>query len=217
METFAPPFRLRAPFPRRLFHVLHTCISREEFREGAFGAVVLYSSPLRFSVVGRKLLKNQVTRADRCALVFRENVLEEFFLSTYASRTVVSETTLGIVPRERKLEEFPFLCIVFEDVWCLLLRCRRHCGPATWVLEEFVARRRHLHETTVVAAPRRQNKKLLKRFLRGTSATVVSPQQRSCASVIATKLRWHLRGVRQNLRSFSVCRRGAGGTVVPRH
>ena len=73
LSAFAPPF------PRRLLHVLHTCISREEFREGAFGAVVLYSSPLRFSVVGRKLLKNQVTRADRCALVFRENVLEEFF------------------------------------------------------------------------------------------------------------------------------------------
>ena len=150
------------PFPRRLLHVLHIWILQEEFREGAFGAVVLYSSPLRFSVVGRKLLKNNLTRADRCALVFRDHVLEEFFFSTYASRILVHETTVAIGPREKTLEEFPFLCTAFEDVLCLLPRYRRHCGPATWVLEEFVARRRHCHETTVAAAPRRQTEKLLK-------------------------------------------------------
>ena len=89
-------------------------------------------------------------------------LLRSCLLSTYAFRILVHQTTVAIGPREKTLEEFPFLCTAFEDVLCLLPRYRRHCGPATWVLEEFVARRRHCHETTVAAAPRRQTEKLLK-------------------------------------------------------
>ena len=103
MDPFVPPF------PRRLLHVLHIWILQEEFREGAFGAVVLYSSPLRFSVVGRKLLKNHLTRADRCALVFRDHVLEEFFLLAPTPRASLCTKPQWRLDRVRKhLRSFRF-------------------------------------------------------------------------------------------------------------